>query len=380
MPDVDPGDRGDRTPVISVVMPAYNAAATIADQLEALCRNVLDAPWELIVADNGSTDETAQLALSYADRLPLRIVDASARRGPGAARNIGVAAARAPFIAFCDADDLVADDWLPLTRAALNVDEFVAIGTLTVPTPYTSRHYTEAVAATVAGPVRELPGLIHCATSQMAVRTNVFHEVGGFDELFLADEDTDFCCRVQLAGHPLVPHPEILVTIRQRSRFRDAVRQRFQWGRHRGAFRHKYQAVSRVLAEAAPVVSSAAGSGHQAQEPANRDRESTQAETSPEDTNSRTEPRRLLNAPVARIGRLKQRLRQGQRVSTVVRGSVVHTVRRTTDGVRTVMQIKIPWALMEGAYKAGALLARMDASGPQLDAGVARRYLESRDR
>lgn len=241
-------EKAHTQPVISVVIPAYNAAATIGDQLAALARNSLDEPWEVIIADNGSTDGTASVAQSWADRLPLRVVDASARRGPGAARNIGVASARSSRIAFCDADDQVADDWLPKVLSALRVDEFAALGVLWR-APYSSRRRPQYVVYAMYAS-DYAPGLVACGSSHMAIRAEPFGAVGGFDETLLTGEDHDLCYRLQLAGHRLVAHPEVIVTWRRRERLADLFRQQFRWGADEGALRHKYAQVRPVLARA----------------------------------------------------------------------------------------------------------------------------------
>src|SRR5579884_898457 len=101
-----------RTPeLVSVIVPSYNAGAWLEQQLEAVVSQDYDGPYEVIVADNGSADAAAagRLAARFS---ALRIIDASHRRGPGAARNAGVRAARGDFLAFCDADDVESAGWL----------------------------------------------------------------------------------------------------------------------------------------------------------------------------------------------------------------------------------------------------------------------------
>ncbi|HEX7146508.1 MAG TPA: glycosyltransferase, partial [Actinomycetota bacterium] len=62
---------------LSVILPVYNGAGTLDQQLEALAAQELGRPWELIVADNGSTDESQDVAISWKSRMPcLRLVDA----------------------------------------------------------------------------------------------------------------------------------------------------------------------------------------------------------------------------------------------------------------------------------------------------------------
>ena len=63
---------------LSVVIPCYNEAKTIAAQLEALSQQQWSEPWEVIVTDNGSTDDTVKIVEEYYSQLPnLRLIDAS---------------------------------------------------------------------------------------------------------------------------------------------------------------------------------------------------------------------------------------------------------------------------------------------------------------
>jgi glycosyltransferase involved in cell wall biosynthesis len=102
------GQLSDGPLPVSVVIPAYNAAAFLAQALESV-RAQSRAPAEVIVVDNGSTDASAAIAQGAGARV-LRL----GHPGPSAARNAGVRAASQPWIAFLDADDL----WDPDKLAA----------------------------------------------------------------------------------------------------------------------------------------------------------------------------------------------------------------------------------------------------------------------
>jgi len=96
-------------PAVSIVLPTYNRAAFLPRAFEAI-RGQRWADWELIVVDDGSTDDTAAVVGSFAgscDR-PVHVLR-QANRGAYAARNAGLAMARGRYVAFYDSDDL----WLP---------------------------------------------------------------------------------------------------------------------------------------------------------------------------------------------------------------------------------------------------------------------------
>ena len=100
-------------PVISVIIPARDASATIERQLRAVCAQELDGSFEVLVVDNGSTDDTSEVVTKVSAALPqIRLVRGPRRPNRSAARNVGAAAAQAPRLAFCDADDIVGEGWL----------------------------------------------------------------------------------------------------------------------------------------------------------------------------------------------------------------------------------------------------------------------------
>lgn len=93
-------------PTASIIVPAYNAAGTIAETLESLLAQTF-TDFELLVIDDGSTDTTLDIVRSFDD--PRIRVVCQKNRGLAGAHNTGIHEARGAFIGFCDADDL----WLP---------------------------------------------------------------------------------------------------------------------------------------------------------------------------------------------------------------------------------------------------------------------------
>jgi glycosyltransferase involved in cell wall biosynthesis len=200
---------------LTVIIPCRNAVRTIGEQLDALAEQEWDGEWELIVADNGSTDGSRELVESYIRRLPnLCWIDASARIGSSFARNAAVRVARAESIAFCDADDRVGEGWLRAIAAALDEHDFVA-----------SRFDMERLdpsrilGKTQYDRLQRLwysPYLAVAGGGGLGIKRSMHEEIGGFDEGLPRLMDTDYCIRAQLAGFPLHFHPEAVVHVRRR--------------------------------------------------------------------------------------------------------------------------------------------------------------------
>jgi glycosyltransferase involved in cell wall biosynthesis len=209
-------------PKLSVVVPARDAASVIADQLEALAAQQWSDPWEVIVADNGSTDSTRDVVEGFRARLPaLHIVDASERTGQAYALNAGVRAARADCIAFCDADDEVAPGWVAAMGEALARHDLVAcradVSRLNPPWVAEARDAppTDRL-ATVSFP----PHAPYAGSGGLGVRSGVHERLGGFDESMPALFDVDYCLRAYAQGIELVFVPEALLHYRYRAGLR----------------------------------------------------------------------------------------------------------------------------------------------------------------
>lgn len=228
---------------LSVVIPCMNGAGVIGEQLAALSRQEWHRPWEVIVADNGSTDGTAAVVEKHQEHLPqLRLVDASGKRGAAHARNVGVAAARGKAIAFCDADDQVGSGWLAAMGGALDRHQFVAaridIAALNPP----------QIAGAVKSPqwdglqrVDYPPHLNHASGASLGITRAAHEAVGGFDEGLPYLEDTDYCFRLQLRGIELRFLPEAVVHYRFKDRQKALFNQARHWGQYNVLMYKRYR-------------------------------------------------------------------------------------------------------------------------------------------
>jgi glycosyltransferase involved in cell wall biosynthesis len=208
----------DGPALASVILPVRNAAATIGDQLAALAGQTYAGAWELVVADNGSADETAAVVEGWRDRLPvLKVVDASRRRGVAHARNVGLRAAAGEVLLICDGDDVVAPDWLEHMVAALEahplVTGFTDIVTLNRPEQY---RWTGDEARAEAGVGYGF--LPYASGGNLGMWREVFDLLAGFDEKLRRAEDVDFGWRACYAGIQVHFEPRAVIQRRLRER------------------------------------------------------------------------------------------------------------------------------------------------------------------
>ena len=158
-------------PAVSVIVPARDAAATLGRALDCLSRQDLEAEFEVIVVDDGSSDETA--ATARAHPLSATVVESESRAGPGGARNRGAELARAPVLAFTDADCFPTESWLSEGLEAIRRLDLVqgAVG----PDPTASLGPFDRTVI-VTGEI----GLYE--TANLFVRRGWFERVGGFED------------------------------------------------------------------------------------------------------------------------------------------------------------------------------------------------------
>ncbi|MEM9669062.1 MAG: glycosyltransferase family A protein [Pseudomonadota bacterium] len=186
-------------PDISIIMPAYDAAATIADSVKSVQAQTLKN-WELIIVDDGSADSTATIAFALADDDHRIRVICQDNQGPSAARNHGVADAKAQTIAFLDADDF----WAPrrLTGMLSILASHPDIGVLFSRTRFVDAEtlkpgtLTRYIADLTAADLMAENAV--CSTSNIVCRKTVFEQIGGFAKGLDYAEDQDWLLRVAL--------------------------------------------------------------------------------------------------------------------------------------------------------------------------------------
>lgn len=188
---------------LSVVIPCHDVAETLGAQLDALLAQDWDAPFEIIVVDNRSTDGTASLAREHQRRdRRIRVVAAPDRAGLCHARAVGIAAATAERIAICDGDDIVGEHWVAAMGDAL-ADHPVVTGPLEV--DRLNPHWlTETRGRPAIDEVAEWFGSFPLVSGgNLGLRRAVWETVGGFDETYIGAEDAEWSLRLTLADVPV---------------------------------------------------------------------------------------------------------------------------------------------------------------------------------
>jgi glycosyltransferase involved in cell wall biosynthesis len=184
------------SPTVSWVMPARDAAETIRDSIDSIIRQTYE-DWELIVVDDGSTDQTGAIVDRYAEEDPRIRVIRTTGVGEPAARNIAVGAARGRWIAMLDADDIAVPERLQrqvpfmerhpelfasASRGILFVRPGQALGLTSVDTPKN----TEELAALK----RDVHLFVLCHPT-LIFRADRLRSVGAYDESFFQACDAE---------------------------------------------------------------------------------------------------------------------------------------------------------------------------------------------
>lgn len=212
----------------SVIIPAHNAEAVLARQLDALAGQV-DAPgFEVIVVLNRCTDRSAQVALQFSSQLHLRIVEADRTGSAAYARNSGVGASKAPVLLFCDADDRVDQRWLASMLSALETSgaDFaggrIIVDRHGLPNWIYRWRYQDK-----DGKCIQQAHVPFAMSASLACRRAALEAVGGFDESFVGagSEEVDLAARMLRAGLRIGEAPDAAVFYSPRTSLRGAMQQ-----------------------------------------------------------------------------------------------------------------------------------------------------------
>ena len=215
-------------PKISVVVCAYNEAATIDECLTSI-ENLTYPDYEIILVNDGSRDATGEIARRHASVTVLDIPNG----GLSAARNVGLEHAAGEIVAYTDGDVRVDPDWLThLVQPFLTSDVVGAGGPNLVPAD--DPPMAQCIARAPGSPTQVMLDdriAEHVPGCNMAFRRDALLEVGGFNPIYLrAGDDVDICWRLQARGWKIGFAPSALVWHRHRASLRAYWRQQVGYG------------------------------------------------------------------------------------------------------------------------------------------------------
>jgi glycosyltransferase involved in cell wall biosynthesis len=184
---------------VSVIIPAYNASATIGQALEALSKQNSFQPFEVIVVDDGSRDKTGDIVRSFAS---VRYV-LQENAGPASARNHGARLAQGEFLAFTDSDCVPHEDWISQLMAGFAQNQVgVVAGSYGIANPQSALArcvYTE-ILWRHQNLMPDFPNAF--GSYNFCVKKNVFDSVAGFNTVYrtASGEDNDLSYKITGSG------------------------------------------------------------------------------------------------------------------------------------------------------------------------------------
>jgi glycosyltransferase involved in cell wall biosynthesis len=222
-------------PLISVVIPVRNGRTTIGRCLQAAFASTF-ADFEVVVADDCSTDDTAAIVATFPRAKLVRLAE---HKGAAGARNAGAAVATGESLFFIDADCLLQPDAIAnAARAMTGVEPRTVVGgTYTLQAPGESFYGRFQSAFIHHSETKYVGAPDYIASHALVIRNETFRATGGFPERFMPIiEDVEYAHRLRRTGHRLVMDPSILVAhvfdFTLRRSLRNAFRKSRFWTRY----------------------------------------------------------------------------------------------------------------------------------------------------
>ncbi|HAM20965.1 MAG TPA: hypothetical protein DCQ04_01590 [Actinobacteria bacterium] len=216
---------------VAVVIPVGRVDGILDEQVRRVLAQQCLTLCEVVLSMNTSVASDQAMARTLVADLGdarLRLVDSSDSRGAAHARNVGFRATAATHVAFCDADDLVHEDWLaPLVRG---LDHHDAVSGHLVDVFPDGKTPSWHPAATPGGLPRFL-GKPYLLSGNLAIRRSAFESVGGFDETLTRCEDIALSWSLLRAGFAIGYVDDAIIDYRHRAGLGDMLHQHYLYGR-----------------------------------------------------------------------------------------------------------------------------------------------------
>jgi cellulose synthase/poly-beta-1,6-N-acetylglucosamine synthase-like glycosyltransferase len=228
-------------PTVSIIVPAYNAESTIAECIAPLL--ALDYPGrlrELLVVNNASTDATGQVLKQFGSEI---VSLSEVKRGPSAARNRGLRAARREVVAFTDADCVVDRGWLRSIVLPLRDQRVGVVGGRTLARRPCNE--IEAYGERIHDQGRSINEFTppYVSTANWSSRLSLLKDVGLFDEALTRGEDVDLSWRILQLGYRLVYEPDAVIYHRHERSLPGLFQEGYLHGYHAPRIHKKHRAL-----------------------------------------------------------------------------------------------------------------------------------------
>jgi len=199
-------------PAVSVVMPTLNEEAYIERTLKSLRDQDLDSPYEIVIGDGYSTDNTLRICSKYVDRIVLE-----KKKTPAAGRQSAVEESRGSVIAFCCADSFYPRDWLRELTTPIIEGKAGAAGGVVLPLDgsFLDNVSSKYILAPLALGLSKF-GVYFTPGETVAVSRKAFDEVGGFKVDMVTAEDMDLIKRISKMSKVIInPRAKAYVSMRR---------------------------------------------------------------------------------------------------------------------------------------------------------------------
>ena len=242
---------------ISIIVTCFNEEDNIRECLHSLIQqDYKDGPFEIIVSDGGSTDDTQSIVKSFIKDYPYISLVVETKKGTAAGRNAGVKASRYDYIAFIDADCEAPQNWLSTLvfsyeALSLKDETIIAVGGTNV-SPKNAGPFTQAIGIALdsfPGSFNSVQGRIFgqsvyvssLSNLNVLYRKEVIEDIGLYDESLLSEaEDADLNYRLSSAGYKLVYIPHSFVWHKMRPTPKTWLKNMFRYGKGRGRLLKRY--------------------------------------------------------------------------------------------------------------------------------------------
>jgi len=220
---------------VSIIIPAYNAEATLKECLQSVTSLDWSNEIEVILVNDSSTDRTAEIAAAFPDVKVFHIPHSGAAR----ATNTGIKTARFDIIALVDADAVLEKDWLQKIVPVLNDPQVAAVGGC----PITAN---KTIIGKIAGYDVELrlarapADIDHISTTNAIYRRQILFDIGLLSEDMKAGYDVDLSRRLKSAAHKLILNKDARCRHYWKDNIKDYIKQQYNYAYYRMTLTRKF--------------------------------------------------------------------------------------------------------------------------------------------